>query len=108
MDGSGYPRRLHREQMSAQMCMLAIADIFEALTAADRPYKGGKPLSEALEIMARMRNERHIDAELFDLFLSGGVYREYAQQYLKPEQIDVEDIARFLSTASSGDAKLDK
>jgi HD-GYP domain-containing protein (c-di-GMP phosphodiesterase class II)/HAMP domain-containing protein len=101
MDGSGFPRRLHREQMSAQMRMVAIADIFEALTAADRPYKGGKPLSEALDIMARMRNQHHIDAELFDLFLSGGVYRDYAQQYLKTEQIDVKDIARFLSAASS-------
>jgi HD-GYP domain-containing protein (c-di-GMP phosphodiesterase class II) len=96
LDGSGYPRGLRQEQMSPQARMIAIADIFEALTAADRPYKGGKPLSETLAIMARMRDERHIDAELFDLFLHSGVYRDYARQYLKPEQIDVDDIERFV------------
>jgi HD-GYP domain-containing protein (c-di-GMP phosphodiesterase class II) len=97
LDGSGYPRGLRQEQMSTQARMIAIADIFEALTAADRPYKGGKPLSETLSIMARMRNERHIDAELFDLFLRSGVYRDYARQYLKPEQIDVDDIEPFVN-----------
>jgi HD-GYP domain-containing protein (c-di-GMP phosphodiesterase class II)/HAMP domain-containing protein len=96
LDGSGYPRRLREEQMSVQARMIAIADIFEALTAADRPYKGGKALSETLAIMARMRNERHIDAELFELFLRSGVYRDYARQYLKPEQVDVDDIERFV------------
>ncbi|QDZ29958.1 HD domain-containing phosphohydrolase [Noviherbaspirillum sp. UKPF54] len=96
LDGSGYPRRLHAEQMSLPMRMVAIADVFEALTAADRPYKPGKPLSETLALMARMRDERHIDADLFELFLTGGVYREYALAYLLPEQIDVSDITPFL------------
>lgn len=96
LDGSGYPRRLQAQQMSLEMRMVAIADVFEALTAADRPYKPGKPLSETLAIMARMRDERHIDADLFELFLKAGVYREYALQYLLPEQIDVLDVTPFL------------
>ncbi|MBL8251649.1 MAG: HD domain-containing protein, partial [Candidatus Competibacter sp.] len=88
MDGKGYPKRLRREEMSVLARMMAIADIFEALTAADRPYKTGKSLSEALAIMARMARERHIDSELFALFLRGGVYRAYAERFLQPEQID--------------------
>lgn len=92
MDGRGYPRRLLGGQMSALARMMAIADIFEALTARDRPYKKGKTLSESLKIMARMRDERHIDAELFDLFLASGVYRRYAETYLSPDQIDDVDV----------------
>lgn len=96
IDGTGYPRRLRKEQMSVSSRMIVIADIFEALTAADRPYKYGKPLSETLDLMARMRDEQHIDAELFELFLRSGVYRAYAQQYLTPEQMDVDDIRQFV------------
>lgn len=95
MDGRGYPRRLRREEMSPVARMMAIADIFEALTAVDRPYKKGKTLSEAIGIMARMRDERHIDADLFDLFLTSGVFRRYAERYLRPEQIDAIDVAAF-------------
>ena len=96
MDGSGYPKRLRREQMSLPARMMAIADIFEALTAIDRPYKQGKTLSQAIAIMARMRDEQHIDAELFALFLQSGVYAEYGKQFLQPEQIDEVDIRRYL------------
>ncbi|WP_275888335.1 HD domain-containing phosphohydrolase [Azospira oryzae] len=92
MDGSGYPRRLRREEMSAPARMMAIADIFEALTAVDRPYKKGKTLSEAVRIMVAMKREGHIDPELFDLFLTSGVYREYGERYLSPEQIDSVDV----------------
>jgi HD-GYP domain-containing protein (c-di-GMP phosphodiesterase class II) len=99
MDGTGYPRRLRRDQMSWPARMMAIADIFEALTAADRPYKKGKPLSEALAIMARMRDEAHIDPDIFELFLSAGVYRTYAERYLRPEQIDAIDPARYRPNA---------
>jgi HD-GYP domain-containing protein (c-di-GMP phosphodiesterase class II) len=95
MDGTGYPRRLKREQMSWPARMMAIADIFEALTAADRPYKKGKLLSESLAIMARMRDEAHIDSDVFELFLSAGVYRAYAERFLKPEQMDAVDPARY-------------
>jgi len=71
--------------------MMAIADIFEALTARDRPYKKGKTLSEALEIMGYMKRDGHIDPDLLDLFVTSGVYRRYAEQFLDPEQIDEVD-----------------
>jgi HD-GYP domain-containing protein (c-di-GMP phosphodiesterase class II) len=92
MDGSGYPRKLLREEMSQLARMMAIADIFEALTAIDRPYKKGKTLSEAISIMSRMRDEKHIDPDLFALFLGSGVYRDYAQRFMLPEQIDAVSI----------------
>ena len=99
MDGTGYPRRLTREQMSVPARMMAIADIFEALTAVDRPYKRGKTLSESLAIMARMKRESHIDGELFDLFVRSGVYLDYARQFLRPEQIDEVDADALLLAA---------
>lgn len=88
MDGTGYPRGLTRDQMSIPARVMAIADIFEALTAADRPYKPPKTLSEAIRIMQFMVRDRHIDPDLFRLFIQSGVYKEYAKQFLKPEQID--------------------
>ena len=97
MDGTGYPKRLTREQMSLTGRMLAIADIFEALTAADRPYKKAKTLSESLRILSFMRNDRHIDPDLFELFLTSGVWRDYAERYLQPEQLDEVDIDACLS-----------
>ncbi|WP_130470232.1 HD domain-containing phosphohydrolase [Candidatus Magnetaquicoccus inordinatus] len=97
MDGKGYPRQLHKKDMSIPARILAIADIFEALTAADRPYKKPKTLSEALRIMSFMRDSQHLDAELFDLFLSSGVWREYAERFLMPKQLDTDDISRYLS-----------
>ena len=97
MDGTGYPRQLHQDEMSPVARMMAIADIFEALTAIDRPYKKGKTLSETLRIMSGMKNEGHIDPELFDLFLKSGVYREYAERFLLPSQIDGVDITAYLA-----------
>ena len=97
MDGSGYPRGLRREQMSVEARMMAIADVFEALTADDRPYKKGKSLSEAMQIMARMRREQHIDPDLFELFLRSGACLDYARRFMHPEQIDALDIEAFLS-----------
>ena len=97
MDGTGYPRRLVRDEMSPVARMMAIADIFEALTAVDRPYKKGKTLSEAIKIMSFMKKDQHIDPELFDLFLRSGVYREYAERFMKPEQIDTVDVATYLA-----------
>jgi HD-GYP domain-containing protein (c-di-GMP phosphodiesterase class II) len=96
MDGTGYPRRLTRDEMSPVARMMAIADIFEALTAVDRPYKKGKTLSEAIRIMSFMKKDHHIDPELFDLFLRSGVYREYAEQHMRPEQIDAVDTVAYL------------
>jgi HD-GYP domain-containing protein (c-di-GMP phosphodiesterase class II) len=83
--------------MSAPARMMAIADIFEALTAADRPYKQAKTLTESLRIMSFMVKDEHIDGELFRLFLEGGVYQRYAEDHLKPEQIDEVDIADYLA-----------
>jgi HD-GYP domain-containing protein (c-di-GMP phosphodiesterase class II) len=96
MDGTGYPRGLKREQMSIPARIMMIADIFEALTSRDRPYKAPKKLSECLDIMARMSRDKHIDPDLFELFLKSGVYRQYAEAFLVPEQIDAVDIDRCL------------
>lgn len=94
--GTGYPRRLGDADLSIPERILAVADIFEALTAADRPYKAPKPLSEALGIMQHMVDERHIDADVFELFLSSGVYLDYGKRFLRPEQLNCPDISQFL------------
>ena len=88
MDGKGYPKGLTREQMSVQARVMGIADIFEALTARDRPYKQGMKLSQAMGIMHKFRMSGHIDPDLFDVFVREGVYRRYAEQFLDPWQID--------------------
>jgi len=95
MDGKGYPRGLTREQMSVQARCMGIADIFEALTAKDRPYKKGKTLSESLEILGKMKLNHHIDPDLFDVFVRRKVYQRYAEKFLDPEQIDVVDESRI-------------
>ena len=91
LDGTGYPRGLTENQMSPQAKMIAIADIYEALTAADRPYKEGKKLSEAMRIMGFMNKDRHIDKDLFKIFVKEGIYKNYAKKFLKPNQIDKVD-----------------
>jgi hypothetical protein len=88
MDGKGYPKRLVMSEQPLTARMMVIADIFEALTASDRPYKKAKTLSESLKIMSFMRNDHHIDPDLFELFIRSGVYREYAKKFLAPDQID--------------------
>ncbi len=93
MDGKGYPKGLTREQMSIPARVMGIADIFEALTAQDRPYKSAKTLSESLAILGRMKIKHHIDPDLFDVFLRERVYLEYAKRFLQPEQIDAIDWA---------------
>ncbi|SAI68179.1 metal-dependent phosphohydrolase [Bordetella ansorpii] len=94
--GTGYPRRLRGDQLSIPARIMAIADIFEALTSSDRPYKKAKPLSEAVHILAGFRDRGHIDSELFKLFLTSGVFQRYAETYLAPEQIDPVDVASYL------------
>jgi len=91
MDGSGYPKGLTRDQMSVPARIMAIADIFEALTAMERPYKDGMKLSKTLSILGRMKQQAHIDPDLFDVFIHEQVYLTYAQQYMDPEQIDIDD-----------------
>ena len=99
MDGKGYPKRLNRDEMSLAARMMAIADIFEALTASDRPYKRGKTLSEALKIMAGMCLDGHIDPPLFELFMREQVFMQYARRYLEPQQIDPVNVDELLLKA---------
>ncbi len=91
MDGKGYPKGLTRNEMSLPARMMGIADIFEALSAKDRPYKKGKTLTECLQILGKMKIDNHIDPDLFDLFVSEKIYMQYANQYLDPDQIDAVD-----------------
>ncbi len=96
MNNTGYPRQLSKDQLSIPARIMAVADIFEALTASDRPYKKGKTLSEAIRIMGFMKKDQHIDPQIFKLFLTSGVYQKYAEKYLKPEQIDDVNIAQYI------------
>jgi HD-GYP domain-containing protein (c-di-GMP phosphodiesterase class II) len=91
MDGKGYPRGLTREQMSVQARAMGIADVFEALTAKDRPYKKGMGLMQSLTILGRMKLDNHVDPDLFEVFLRERVYKEYAERYLDPHQLDAVD-----------------
>lgn len=95
MDGKGYPRGLTRDQMSVQARIMGIADIFEALTARDRPYKPGKTLTESLHILGEMRLNGHIDPDLFDIFVRQRVYERYAKEFLDPGQIDAVDVSKI-------------
>jgi len=95
MDGKGYPRGLKREQMSIQARCMGIADIFEALTAKDRPYKKGKTLTESLTILGKFKLNGHIDPDLFDIFMWERVYEKYARQFLDPDQIDEVEVSKI-------------
>ena len=96
MTGTGYPRQLSAEQLSIPARIMAIADIFEALTASDRPYKKAKSLSESVKILSSFKKKNHIDADLFDLFLTSGVYQRYGERFLQPAQLDAVDIGQYL------------
>jgi HD-GYP domain-containing protein (c-di-GMP phosphodiesterase class II) len=91
MDGGGYPRGLRGDQMSVQARAMAIADIFEALTARDRPYKSAKTLSDALEILGKFTLDGHVDPDLFDVFVREKIYRRFAETFLDESQIDSVD-----------------
>ena len=96
VDGKGYPNGLTGEQMSVPAKIMAIADVYEALTAKDRPYKEPKKLSEVLSIMQKMKNTGHLDPDLYDLFIKSGVYLDYAKDYIDPAQIDDFNPEEFL------------
>ncbi len=96
LHGTGYPRKLTGDQMSVTAKMMVIADVFEALTASDRPYKKAKKLSDAVQIMAMMQKGGHFDPDLYRLFLTSGIYRHYGEQYLDPSQMDEVDIEQYL------------
>lgn len=95
MDGKGYPRGLLRDQMSVQARIMGIADIFEALTAKDRPYKNGKTLTESLHILGKFKLNGHVDPDLFDIFVRERVYLKYAEQFLDAAQIDQVDVTKI-------------
>lgn len=94
--GTGYPRKLSKDDMSVPARIMAVADVFEALTAADRPYKQPKTLSQCIKILSFMVKDQHIDPDLFRLLLESGVYKDYAERFLKPEQLDEVDISQYL------------
>lgn len=101
MDGKGYPKGLTRDQMSIPARMMGIADIFEALTSKDRPYKKAKTLSETLNILGKMRLDNHIDPDIFDLFIREKIYLAYAERFLEPAQIDAVDVASIPGYSAS-------
>ncbi len=90
MDGKGYPRGLKGEEMLIQSRILVIADVFESISAPDRPYRKPAPLSQVFKFMKEMVDEGHLDPVLFDVFLKKKVYLQYAHRYLMPEQLDVD------------------
>ena len=94
--GTGYPRKLTKEDMSIPARIMAVADVFEALTAADRPYKKPKTLSESIKILSFMVKDQHLDEDIFKLFLESGIYLEYGKQFLNEEQIDEVNISDYL------------
>jgi HD-GYP domain-containing protein (c-di-GMP phosphodiesterase class II) len=75
---------------------MGIANIFEALTAKNRPYKKGKTLSESLEILCKLKLNGHNDPDLFDVFMWSKVYMRYAHEYLDAYQIDEVDLSKVL------------
>lgn len=97
MDGKGYPRGLTKEQMSVPARLMALADIFEALSAADRPYKSAKPVSECLKIMSNMAKNNHLDSDLFTIFVRSKVYEPYILNFADPKQLDEFDMEALLS-----------
>jgi response regulator RpfG family c-di-GMP phosphodiesterase len=95
--GSGYPRKMGETEITIPMRILAIADVFEALTSSDRPYKKTKTLSESINVLSFLKKDKHIDPALFDLLLTSGVYKRYAEKYLLQEQIDEVDISKYVN-----------
>lgn len=96
MNGKGFPRGLTRDQLSIPARMMGVADIFEALTAKERPYKKPMPLSQSFSILRNMRDDEHIDPDVYELFLTSGVWRDYADRHLLDAQKDVEDVTPYL------------
>lgn len=97
MKGTGYPRRLTGDELSIPERILAVSDIFEALTASDRPYKKAKTISQSLDILHNMALDNHVDIEVFRLFVRSKVYMDYANQFLEQSQIDAVDESKYLS-----------
>jgi HD-GYP domain-containing protein (c-di-GMP phosphodiesterase class II)/ABC-type amino acid transport substrate-binding protein len=94
--GTGYPRKRTKDELSIPARIMALADVFEALTATDRPYKKGKKITEAMKILSFMVKDQHIDGDVFELFLRSGIYLDYCEKFLEPEQIDEINIEDYL------------
>ena len=101
LKGTGYPRKLTADDLSIPERILVLADIFEALTASDRPYKRAKPLSVAIDILYKMCLDNHVDIEVFRLFLTSGVYLQYANAFMPEGQIDKVDVNKYLCQEKS-------
>ncbi|MEP4147200.1 MAG: HD domain-containing phosphohydrolase [Halioglobus sp.] len=99
MRGSGYPRKLPGEQLSIPERILAVSDVFEALTASDRPYKKAKPISVAIDILHKMVQDEHLDKDCFELFIRDKIYLQYAERFLPASQIDDVDISKYVTAA---------
>ena len=97
IDGTGYPMGLKGEDMPLTAKIIAVADVFEALTSTDRPYKKAKTLKEAIKIMSFMAKEGHLDQDVFELFLTSGVYQRFAESYMLPEQLDEVDVSSYVA-----------
>jgi len=95
--GTGYPRKLNAKELSIPMRIMAVADIFEALTASDRPYKKAKTLSESIDILSFFKKDKHIDPDIFNLLLTSGVFKRYAEKFLLAEQIDEVEISKYVN-----------
>ncbi|TAL61486.1 MAG: HD domain-containing protein, partial [Legionella sp.] len=95
INGTGYPRGLTKDQMPMQARMIAIADVFEALTAEDRPYKKSMPLSQTLTILGKMKVDGHIDPDLFDVFMDAKIYLKYGEKHLKKDTLDLVDLNKI-------------
>lgn len=95
--GTGYPRQLQGDELSVPERVMVLADVYEALTASDRPYKKAKPISEAVHILYQMMQKGHVDRDVFDLFIRTGVYLDYAKNYLPESQIDKVDVSQYLT-----------
>lgn len=102
LDGKGYPRKLGQAQLTLPDRVMAVADIFEALTAADRPYKKAKTLSESLRIMAYMAREKHLDTDLLRYFLRSEIWLTFAEKHMTPEQIDTVDLDELEQILAGG------
>ena len=96
INGDGYPLGLKDKDLSIPSKILMIADVFEALTSTDRPYKAPKKLSEALRILQTMKNKQMLDSEIYEIFIKQQIFMQYAKKYLKPEQIDIIDINDYI------------
>jgi hypothetical protein len=102
MDGTGYPRGIYAADMSVPARIMAIADVFEALTAQDRPYKRGLSLDEAMTIMGHMKRDNHLDPDLFDVFVRSGIYKRFGERYLPPHLLNEVDEAKLLAIKPKG------